>query len=186
MCDHPKRQSECRHGLARGADGRRDFLKLAVLGGAAAIYQVVAPSAARAATTDALLLSCMDFRLTDDIVRYMDGRGMTDRYDHVVLAGASLGAMTEKFSEWGKTFRDHLQVAIDLHHIKRVIIMDHRDCGAYKTILGEDFAKDPARETQIHTEYLTRLAAEVGKLHPDLMVETVLMNLDGTVEVITA
>lgn len=127
----------------------------------------------------------MDYRLTDDIVRYMDGRGMTDKYDHVVLAGASLGALTNKFTEWGKTFRDHLHVAIDLHQIHQVIILDHRDCGAYKTILGEDFAKDPAKETQVHAQYLGRLAADISVLHPDLAVETLLMNLDGSVEVVT-
>jgi carbonic anhydrase len=36
-------------------------------------------------------------------------------------------------------------LAVDLHHIHQVIVMDHRDCGAYKVILGEDFAKDPRR-----------------------------------------
>jgi hypothetical protein len=33
--------------------------------------------------------------------------GTTTKNDHIVLAGASLGAMTNKLSEWGKTFRDH-------------------------------------------------------------------------------
>ena len=64
--------------------------------------------------------------------------------------------------------------------------MDHRDCGAYKTILGEDFATDPANETKVHTKYLGLLAAEIRKLHPDLAVETMLMNMDGSVEVILA
>ncbi len=184
MCNHQDTQSQCQHDAQPGVSGRRTFLKLAVLGGAVSLYQVVNPTAALAATTDALLLSCMDFRLTDDIVRYMDGRDMNDKYDHVVLAGASLGALTDKFTYWGQTFFDHLQVAIDLHHIKQVIIMDHRDCGAYKTILGEDFAMDPAKETRVHTENLAKLAAVVRELHPDLTVETLLMNLDGTVEVI--
>ncbi|MEX1662494.1 carbonic anhydrase [Thioclava sp. 15-R06ZXC-3] len=182
MCDNHIPEPQCQHNPKPTAIGRRKFVKLAALGGAVSLYNVITPSAARAATTDALLLSCMDYRLMDDIVRYMDGRGMTDKYDHVVLAGASLGAMTDQFSEWGKTFRDHLQVAIDLHQIKRVIIMDHRDCGAYKTILGEDFGKDPAKETQVHTEYLTLLAAEITTLHPELQMETLLMNLDGSVE----
>ncbi len=182
MCENHIPEPQCQHKPKPAAIGRREFVKLAALGGAVSLYQMIAPTAALAATTDALLLSCMDYRLMDDIVRYMDGRGMTDKYDHVVLAGASLGAMTDQFSEWGKTFRDHLEVAIDLHQIKQLIIMDHRDCGAYKTILGEDFAKDPAKETQVHTEYLALLAAEIKTLHPELPVETLLMNLDGSVE----
>lgn len=185
MCDFYTSRPHRSVDVNSATNGRRNFLKLAMLGGAVSLYQVANPSAAGAATTDALLLSCMDFRLTDDIVRYMDGRGMTDKYDHVVLAGASLGAMTDQFTAWGNTFRDHLQVAIDLHQIHQVILMDHRDCGAYKTILGEDFAIDPAKELQVHTENLAALAADIHALHPNLAIETLLMNLDGTVEVIT-
>ncbi len=185
MCEHHSPHDSCTDKKIPASGGRREFLKLAVLGGALSLYRVVTPSAALASTTDALLLTCMDFRLTDDIVKYMDGRGMTDRYDHVVLAGGSLGALTDKYGEWGKTFRDHLQVAIDLHQIHQVILMDHRDCGAYKTILGEDFAKDPTLETAVHAEYLARLAAEIRSLHPDLTVETLLMNLDGSVETLS-
>lgn len=191
MCDHCTPKPARGNATAPAPGGRRKFLKLAVLGGAVGLSRVITPSAALAMSTDALLLTCMDFRLTDDIVRYMDGRGMdgrgmTDRYDHVVLAGGSLGALTDEYGEWGKTFRDHLKVAIDLHQIHQVIIMDHRDCGAYKTILGEDFAKDPARETGVHAEYLARLAADIRGLYQDLTVETLLMNLDGTVEAMTA
>lgn len=167
--------------------GRRAFIKFAGLGAAAAM--LMGCSHAPAAHTDkskALLLTCMDYRLTDDVVHYMDSRGMTDRYDHVILAGASLGAITDEYSEWGKTFLDHLQIAIELHHITKVMIIDHRDCGAYKTFLGEDFFKYPARETQIHTEKLRMLAKIVRTQHPELEIETLLMNLDGTVETISS
>lgn len=76
-----------------------------------------------------------------------------------------------KSSEWGKRFRGHLQVAIDLHHIKQAIIMAAVTVVPTKAMLGEDFAKT---------------AAEAGKLPPDLMLKTVLMSLDGAVEVIAA
>jgi len=32
----------------------------------------------------------------DNVERYMRGRGLRDRYDHIVLACASLGALTDK------------------------------------------------------------------------------------------
>ena len=77
---------------------RRKFLQLATLGGGVSLLSAASwlPEARAATTTDALLLSCMDFRLVDDIERYMSGRGLRDKYDHVVLAGASLGAITDK------------------------------------------------------------------------------------------
>ncbi len=162
---------------------RRGFLTLAALAGGAALLAPMLPTPARAAgAIDALLLSCMDYRLVDDVVRYMDGRGLTNRYDHVILAGASLGALTEKKPEWGAAFWDHVAIAKDLHRIKRVMVMDHRDCGAYKVFLGEDFGADPAKETAVHADNLRRLAAMIRERHPDLEVELLLMALDGGVE----
>lgn len=175
--------------------GRRRFIRLASLGTGVALLGLATPwrlaqaaaehGAAAAHTAEALLLSCMDYRLVDDITKYMDGRGMTNQYDHVVLAGASLGAITGDFKDWNKTFWEHLKIASDLHHIKKVILLDHRDCGAYKVILKADFAKDPALETRVHGKYLRDLAAEVRKRYPQLQTETLIMNLDGTVETVS-
>jgi carbonic anhydrase len=111
----------------------------------------------------------------------MAGRGLRDKYDHVVLAGASLGAITSKYPDWGRTFWEHLGVAIQLHHVKTVIVLDHRDCGAYKTILGEDLAPDPAKEMRVHAKQLTALRTAIRKRHANLQVELLLMALDGTV-----
>jgi carbonic anhydrase len=131
------------------------------------------------------LLSCMDFRLMDDVEKYMSGRGLTNKYDHIVLAGASLGAVTDKFPAWNKTFWEHLGIAIKLHSIQKVMVLDHRDCGAYKVILGEDFGKDPAKETVAHTAQLKTLADMIKKQHPQLSVERLLMSLDGSVQAIS-
>ena len=165
---------------------RRNFLQVAVLGGGAALLASMLPDrvANAAGNTEALLLSCMDFRLMDDVERYMATRGLRDKYDHIVLAGAALGAVTDKYPAWNKTFWDHVGLAVDLHHIHKVIVMDHRDCGAYKVILGEDFAKDPAREKRVHSEKLKELAKLIKKQHPKLEVELLLMSLDGKVELI--
>lgn len=179
---------------------RRRFIQLAALGGGATLLGLATPwrlaqaeakqGAAKsdavpvAHSTEALLLSCMDYRLIDHMVKYMDGRGLTNEYDHIILAGASLGAVTSEFKDWNKTFWEHLKIAIDLHHINRVILMDHRDCGAYKVILKADFAKDPMLEQNVHSKYLRELEKAVHKNYPKLEVETLLMNLDGTVQTI--
>ncbi|MBI2214056.1 MAG: hypothetical protein HYU52_10455 [Acidobacteria bacterium] len=135
--------------------------------------------------TEALLLSCMDYRLVDDTERYMSGRGLRDQYDHVVLAGASLGATTDAHPAWGTTFREHLDVAVQLHSIRRVIVLDHRDCGAYRAILGEDLAGDRERETAIHAEKLRELARRIHEARPDLKIELGIMDLDGKVETLS-
>ena len=121
-------------------------------------------------------------RLIDEIDRYMTSRGLRDKYDHIILAGASLGAITEKYPAWNKTFWGHLDVAIQLHHIHKVIVMDHRDCGAYKVILEKDFYQDPVKETAIHSEKLNELRRQIKAKYPKLEVELLLMDLNGKIE----
>ncbi|MGC2857575.1 carbonic anhydrase [Novispirillum sp. DQ9] len=161
------------------------MLTRVALGAGAALLSTVAPRAGRAAgTAEALLLSCMDYRLIDDIVRYMDGRGLRDRYDHVILAGASLGALQDRNVAWGQTFWDHVDVALRLHHIGRVIVMDHRDCGAYAAFLGPDHARNADSEFQAHATRMRALREMILARHPALAVELLFMALDGTVETV--
>ena len=182
MCDKQSGHVDCNQ-LATPEIGRRQFIKLATLGGGALMLGSFLPQTAWAAGgTDVLLLSCMDYRLVDETERFMSGKGLQNKYDHIVLAGASLGAVTPKFPAWNTTFWEHLKVAIDLHHIKKVMVLDHRDCGAYKVVLGEDFGKMPEKETQAHAETLMSLRKQILVQYPALAVETYIMALDGSVE----
>jgi hypothetical protein len=171
-----------RHVLAQAVTRRRVLRSAAA--GAALLSVPLVPRAVLAGHANALLLSCMDYRLLDDIVRYMDSRELTNNYDQVILAGASLGAMTDAYPAWGATFWSHLTLALDLHHVNELIILDHRDCGAYKVILGEDYARDPQRETEVHAEQMKRLQKTVVERYPGLPTELLLMSLDGSVETI--
>jgi carbonic anhydrase len=163
---------------------RTACLGLLVLAPLAAGQAEQAPAPATPTGIDAAVLGCMDFRLVDEAERYFTERGLRDRYDQLVLAGAALGAVTDRFPAWNTTFWEHLEVAIQLHQIRKVILLDHRDCGAYRVILGEDFAKDPAKETAVHTETMRKLSQQILERYPQLTVERLLMGLDGKVEVI--
>ena len=161
------------------AMGRRAFLRLAAAGAGVA---AVAPAAGAGGKAKALMLSCMDYRLVDDFVYFMAQQGLHDGYDHVVLAGASLGVMSEKFTAWHETFWAHLDVAIQLHHVEEVVVLDHRDCGAYRLALGAEAVDTPEKETAAHADTIRRFAAEVRRRHPDLAVRGYLMALDGSTE----
>ena len=100
----------------------------------------------------------------------MAANRLEGKYDQVVLAGASLGAKNDKYPAWGTTFWDHVQVAIDLHHIRRIVVIDHRDCGAYKVILGKDLAANPKEEFAVHAAQMRSLRADIAKRHPALAV----------------
>jgi hypothetical protein len=166
---------------------RRKFLQLAVLSSGITLLTAM-PGIRDAHAADGkaktLLLSCMDYRLMDEIERYMLRLGLYHNYDHIVLAGASLGAITEKYPAWTRTFWDHLDLSVKLHDINTVIVMDHRDCGAYQMLLGEDYSKDTQKETAVHTANLMRLKGMINGKYPQIEVQTLLMDLNGGVEVI--
>jgi hypothetical protein len=47
------------------------------------------------------LITCMDFRLIDDITHFMDKKGYNNNYDQFILEGSSLGLTQTKFPHWG-------------------------------------------------------------------------------------
>jgi len=108
---------------------------------------------------DVLLLTCMDFRFLLTIAELMKGI----KYDHVVLAGAALGAVQTQKEWWGKTFFDHLGLAVDLHKIKNVFVMEHRDCGAYGPKGFGLLPDKPDREEErkVHMRQVKKLAIDI-------------------------
>lgn len=182
MCNAHSHETDCLG--QRVTYGRRDFLRLTALGASAALFLAAAPKAQAGGHAKALMLSCMDYRLVDDLVKFMEAEGLNDNYDHVVLAGASLGAVSDKFKDWHETFWQHLDVAIKLHHIEEVIVIDHRDCGAYKLALGAEAVATPELETAAHTKAIAEFATLVKAKHAELEVKAYLMALDGTTETV--
>ena len=62
-------------------------------------------------TANAIVLSCMDFRLRDNITCTLNALSYNNNYDEFILAGTSLGynGMEGKYKEWEKTADDHIK-----------------------------------------------------------------------------
>jgi carbonic anhydrase len=149
---------------------------------AAATGASLLPEAAEAASVTALAITCIDYRLVDDAVRFFNRRHMTLDYDQVSLAGASLAAVSDKFPTSNAAFWDQVAIAQELHHIKKVIVVDHRDCGAYKVAFGKDYKGEGKAETEQHKTVMEQVKAKLAQTHPDLQAEFYLMALDGKAE----
>ena len=63
-------------------------------------------------------VTCMDFRLVDDSVYFMNSLGLNNNYDQFMLAGSSLGFTQDKYPEWGKTLLEHMFIGESLHHFR--------------------------------------------------------------------
>lgn len=158
---------------------RRGFAGLAL----GAMGMAAFPLAARAAGgCSTLALTCIDYRLVDDGVKFFDRLKLTNDYDQVELAGAGLAAVSKKFPSANKAFWDQLAIAKTLHHVRQVIVLDHRDCGAYKVAFGKDYAGEHDAETAQHRGVLMQMQAMLKKKHPDLTSAYYLLALDGTAE----
>ncbi len=139
---------------------------------------------------DVLLLSCIDYRYSHAIHELMR-KHFGLRYDQVSLAGAGLSAVidfgTDLKPHWQQTVLEHVALSIQLHGIKTVLIMDHRNCGAYSKFAGlpardYDHEKpDQARENdkkeyKSHKKHVVRLASILEKRFDDLEVTGILLS----------
>jgi hypothetical protein len=149
----------------------------------------------------AIVITCIDFRLIDDAVTYLNEKGFENQYDEFILAGASLGYTTSLsalgYSGWSTVLDDHITISYSLHKIKDVIVMDHMDCGAYKAQYNEGKSfLTPYAELQKHIENLNLFRTAINKKYvisaddqddpdkkkPKFNVQTWLMSLDGSVD----
>lgn len=164
----------------QGRLGRRRFLQAAGSAG----FLAASPSMAFAAEGDyeAMLLSCIDPRMVTPVYNYMEKRGFSGKYSQFVIAGAAIAVVAPKFEAWQPAFWDNLATSVQLHHLARVIAIDHRDCGAARIAYGDDSIANSQIETKTHREVLAELREAVAKHHPQLTVETGLMALDGSIE----
>jgi carbonic anhydrase len=170
----------CCADLLRLRYDRRRFLTLSAAAGVAAAL----PSFALAAegNYEAMLLTCIDPRFPEPTIKYMQKRNMSGKYSQFTFAGASIGVVAPAFKTWGPAFWENLAASMQLHHIPKVIAMNHRDCGAAKIAYGPEAVKDKATETATHQAALTEFKKQVSERQPTLQVELGLMAVDGSVE----
>ena len=108
---------------------------------------------------------------------------MVGKYSQFTFAGASIGVVAPAFKTWAPAFWDNLAASIQLHHIPKVIAMNHRDCGAAKIAYGDGESRQPAIETETHKAALMEFRKQVGEAPAQARRSSSgLMALDGKVE----
>jgi len=142
------------------------------------------PAAAQSTQYDAMLMNCIDPRVTTASLAFMVSRGFQDSYSQFAFAGGPIGAVAPAFEGWHKTFWDNLAISLQLHKISRVVGLTHRDCGAAFVAYGDALRTDKALETAKQTEALKAFKAEVNKRHPALAVDLGIMAINGVVTMV--
>ena len=130
----------------------------------------------------AMVLSCIDPRFQPIVYNYLKKKKLIGKYSSFTKAGASLGVTATKFKKWHKTFWDNIDTSIKLHHIKKLIVINHRDCGAAKIINGKkNFSYDI--ETKIHRESFQKMKKLFKKKYPKLNIELNIISLNRNVKI---
>ncbi len=70
---------------------------------------------------------------------------------------------------------------MQLHNIKKVIVINHRDCGGAVAAYGQEKFANKEAETETHKSALIEFKKQLKIKHPELEAELYLMDLDGSV-----
>ncbi|MDP3733406.1 MAG: hypothetical protein Q8Q91_02580 [Candidatus Daviesbacteria bacterium] len=111
--------------------------------------------------TEALIATCIDFRLQEAINNWIAQNFSPKTFDRVALAGGVKNLVV---------ILSQIDIAVKLHHIKKAVLINHEDCGAY----GAEGTQEK------HSKDLQKAKEKILSKFPDLSVETYYLKLDGT------
>ena len=118
---------------------------------------------------EAMVLSCIDPRCQAKIFKYLKSKKLTGKYSSFNIAGAAIGVTHKKFKNWHSTFWDNLETSIKLHKINKLIVINHKDCGAAK-IANKEKKFNSSIESKIHRESFRNIKKVLNKKHPNLEI----------------
>jgi carbonic anhydrase len=128
----------------------------------------------------AMVLSCIDPRFQHLIYDHFRKKKLIGEYSAFTIAGAAVGVTHNKFKQWHKTFYDNLATSIQLHKIEKLIVINHKDCGAAKIANGKkEF--NSINEMKIHQESFLKIKKQIKKRFPKLKLELNLISLDSKI-----
>ena len=128
-----------------------------------------------------MVLSCMDPRFQPIVYNYLKKRKLNGKYSAFTLAGSAIGVTAIRFKKWHKSFWDNIDVSVKLHKIRKLIVINHRDCGAAKIINGKkEFSV--VNETKVHKNSFKKIKKIFRKKYPKLSIELKIISLNRKVE----
>ena len=125
---------------------------------------------------EAMVLSCMDPRFQPKVFKYLKAKKLTGKYSSFTIAGAAIGVTHKKFKKWHSTFIDNLSTSIKLHKINKLIVINHRDCGAAKIVNGKKKFTSII-ENKIHKDSFKVIKKTLNKKFPNLKIYFKILSL---------
>ena len=128
-----------------------------------------------------MVLSCIDPRFQPIVFKYLKKKKLAGKYSSFTIAGSAIGVTANKFKKWHRTFWDNFDTSVKLHNITKLIVINHRDCGAAKIVNGNKIF-DKSNETKIHRASFDEIRKKFKKKFPRLKIELKLISLNKKIE----
>ena len=129
----------------------------------------------------AMVLSCMDPRFQPLVYNYLKKKKLTGKDSAFTIAGSAIGVTHNKFKKWHSVFLENLSTSIKLHRIKKLIVINHTDCGAAKIVNGKkEF--NSINENKIHILSFNKLKKIIKKKFPKLKIDLNLMSINRKIK----
>ena len=132
---------------------------------------------------DAAVLACIDFRFWRETMKFVEEELGLKSYDFPKLPGAAK-AINDCLSEVDLAMKC-IGVPCDLHHVEKIVIVNHADCGAYGGSVqfnGDDEAEQKFHEGELQKAKEKILAQFPGK--EVILVYAKLIDDGGSIEFI--
>jgi len=129
----------------------------------------------------AMVLSCIDPRFQPIVYNYLKKKKLIGKYSSFTIAGSAVGVTANRFKKWHKVFWENFDTSVKLHNIKKLIVINHQDCGAAKIINGKkEFST--INETKVHKTSFQKLKKIFKKKYPKLKIELKLVSLNKKIQ----
>ena len=129
----------------------------------------------------AMVLSCIDPRFQPIVYNYLKKKKLMGKYSSFTIAGSAVGVTANRFKKWHKVFWENFDTSVKLHNIKKLIVINHQDCGAAKIINGKkEFST--INETKVHKTSFQKLKKIFKKKYPKLKIELKLVSLNKKIQ----
>ena len=133
---------------------------------------------------EAVVLACIDFRFWKGTMKFVEEELGIKSYDFPKMPGASK-AINDCLSEVDVPMKC-IGVPCDLHHVKKIVVVNHSDCGAYGG--SAKFNGDSNAEQRFHEEELQKAKAKILEKYPEkevILVYAKLVDEGGNIEFLT-
>lgn len=120
-----------------------------------------------------LVLECIDYRFIEKNHKFLKDNFINTFFDHFSLAGSSLGFNNNK--NWRKTCIDNINLAVKLHNIKKIVIIEHSDCKAYLETYN-NLRHDQDREKEYHISNIKQCVKFLKRIYPNINISGYYIN----------